>query len=83
MKKKVFGVLLLMEAMFMALSTIISFCYGEADLLALLAPTCLAGACGGFLFWSNRKNKGSLTRKDCYIIISGAWVVFSLFGMLP
>ncbi len=67
----------------MALSTIVSFCYGEADLFALLVPTCLAGVCGGFLFLSNRKNKGSLTRKDCYIIISGAWVVFSLFGMLP
>lgn len=83
MKKKVFGVLLLMEAMFMAISTIVSLCYGEADLFALLVPTCIAGACGGFLFWSDRKNKGSLTRKDCYVIISGAWVVFSLFGMLP
>lgn len=67
----------------MALSTLVSFCYGEADLLSLLIPTGIAGACGGFFFLSNRKNKGSLTRKDCYIIISGAWVIFSLFGMLP
>ena len=83
MKKKVFGVLLLMEAMFLAISTIVSFCYGEQDLFALLIPTCLTSVCGGALFLADRKNKGSLTRKDCYMIISGAWVIFSLFGMLP
>ena len=80
MKKKVFGVLLLMEAMFLAISTIVSLCYGEQDLFALLIPTCLTAACGGVLFMADRKNKGSLTRKDCYMIISGAWVIFSLLS---
>lgn len=83
MKKKIFGVLLLMETMFLALSSIVSLCYGEADWRALLISTGLAGLFGTMLFWPNRRNKGSLSRKDCYLIISGAWVVFSFFGMVP
>lgn len=83
MKKKVFGVLLFMETVFLALSLLVSLAYFEADWKALLISTAITGVCAVSLFFPNRKNKGSLTRKDCYIIIAGAWVVFSLFGMLP
>lgn len=83
MKKKVFGVLLFMENAFLILSTLISLCYWEDDWKALLITSGLTSACSAALYFPNRKNKAALTRKDCYIIISGAWVIFSIFGMLP
>lgn len=83
MKKKIFGVLLFMENVFLLISTLVSVCHQESDWKALLITLALTSAVSAALYFPNRKNKASLTRKDCYIIISGAWVVFSIFGMLP
>lgn len=83
MKKKVFGVLLAMESLFLALSLFVSIGYGEADWLALLISTAITADCAAILYFPSRKDKDSLTRKDCYIVTAGAWVVFSIFGMLP
>lgn len=83
MKKKVFGVLLFMETVFLAISTLVSVCYAEADWKDLLITTVITGIASAMLYFPDQHNRGSLTRKDCYIVISGAWVVFSLFGMIP
>ncbi len=83
MKKKVFGVLLLMETCFLLLSAIIALCYGEKDFLPFVFTMIASGITGGALFFPNRDKGGNLNRKDCLIIISGTWVVFSLFGMMP
>lgn len=83
MKRKVFGALLLMEALFLLLSTLVALCYKEGDLLPLALTTTACTLCGAALYFPQWQKKGNLKRKDCYIIISGAWVIFSLFGMLP
>ena len=83
MKKKVFGVLLFMETLFLLISALIALFYGEGDFLPFLYSALIAGVVGAILFFPNRHEKGNLKRKDCYIIISGIWVVFSLFGMIP
>lgn len=83
MKKKVFGVLLLMETAFLFISAIVALCYGEKDLVPLLIATVASGLTGTCLFIPNRHKGGNLNRMDCYIIISGVWIVFSLFGMIP
>ena len=83
MKKKVFGVLLLMETVFLLLSAIIALCYGEGDFTPLLTATAICAIAGVSLFLPNRKKVSTLYRKDCYIIISGVWIVFSMFGMIP
>ncbi len=83
MKKKVFGVLLLMETLFLFISALIALCYNEGDLLPFVYSALAAFAVGAALFFPNRHEKGNLNRKDCYIIISGVWIVFSIFGMIP
>ncbi|MBQ9100166.1 MAG: TrkH family potassium uptake protein [Paludibacteraceae bacterium] len=83
MKKKVFGVLLLMETLFLFISALIALCYNEGDLLPFVYSALAAFAVGATLFFPNRHEKGNLNRKDCYIIISGVWIVFSIFGMIP
>ncbi len=72
-----------METCFLLLSAIIALSFGESDFLPLAITTALCGITGAALFLPNWKKKGNLTRKDCYIIITGTWVVFSLFGMIP
>lgn len=83
MKKKVFGVLLLMETLFLLISALIALAYGEDDFLPFLYSALASGLVGAVLFFPQRHEKGNLNRKDCYIIISGVWVVFSIFGMIP
>lgn len=83
MKKKVFGVLLLMETLFLFISALIALCYNEGDLLPFVYSALAAFAVGATLFFPNRHEKGNLNRKDCYIIISGVWIVFPIFGMIP
>ncbi len=83
MKKKVFGVLLLMETFFLFLSVVVALYYGEGDFVSLAIATAACAVTGLFLFLPNTKEKANLNRKDCYMIIAGTWVVFSLFGMLP
>lgn len=83
MKKKVFGVLLLMETAFLFISAIMALCYGEKDFVPLIVTMVITGIFGFCLFFPSRKKTGNLSRLDCYIIISGVWVIFSLFGMLP
>lgn len=83
MKRKIYGVLLLMEAAFLLLSAIVALCYRENDFIPLALATLLCGATGGILFYPNRNKVAEITRKDCYVIISGVWVVFTLFGMIP
>ena len=83
MKKKVFGVLLLMETLFLFISALIALCYNEGDSLPFVYSALAAFAVGATLFFPNRHEKGNLNRKDCYIIISGVWIVFSIFGMIP
>lgn len=83
MKKKVFGILLLMEGLFLFLSTSVAFFYGESDVKPLLYTTLICMAVGMVLLMMGWKRRQKLTRKDCYIIISGIWVLFSIFGMLP
>ena len=83
MKKKVFGVLLLMETLFLFISALIAFCYDEGDFLPFVYSALASGLVGAVLFFPQRHEKGNLNRKDCYIIISGVWVFFSIFGMIP
>ncbi len=91
MKTKVFGSLLLMEALFMLLACGVSayYCHtaGEHDLAALAWPTLLTAVVGGALTMYARvrckARQQALSRKDSFLVVALVWIIFSVFGMLP
>ena len=88
MKTKIFGTLILMEALFMLLSCGVSFYYQntlqEHDLKALGYSTAITFVTGLVLFLIGLRSKQeTLSRKDSFLIVSLVWVIFSIFGMLP
>jgi trk system potassium uptake protein TrkH len=83
----IFGLLLLMEATFLALATGVAGYYhwhtGDDDLVALGVPTLLTAVVGVILLRTGQRRADRFTQKDGFFIVAAAWVLFSLFGMLP
>lgn len=80
---KIIGQLLFLESGLMLLCLAMSRCYREDDSMAFAVATLLTVA-GGLLFkYFGRGADNSLSRRDAYLVVTVAWVVFSLFGMLP
>ncbi|MDE6348573.1 MAG: TrkH family potassium uptake protein [Bacteroides sp.] len=79
----VLGHLLWIETVMMLLCVGVSLFYGEDDLTAFLCSVGLTAGCGTLLLFLGKGYERQLTRRDGYLIVSLAWVVFSLFGMLP
>lgn len=77
------GLLLLFEAVLLAVCASVSGYYGDADALAFLQAGGINVAVGGTLFLLFRKAEHRLTRRDAYCIVTFCWVLFCLSGMLP
>lgn len=88
MKSKIFGLLVLMESLFMALTCGISYYYqlleGDNDWPAFAASAVITALIGtGLLVKGKYCSGNTFSRKDSFLIVSLIWVVFSLLGMLP
>jgi len=80
---KVLGLLLYIEAFLMLWCLVMSFHYQEDDLAAFaisVVTTVLAGCVMRFM---GRDVNNSLSRREAYLVVTLAWVVFSLFGTMP
>lgn len=80
---RILGVLLMIEALFMAIAAIVAYIYEENDFVAIVESVILtigAGLGGVLLGGSNTKHIGT---REGYLVVGLVWVVFSLFGMLP
>jgi trk system potassium uptake protein TrkH len=80
---KIMGSLLFIETAMLALAALFPLFYGEDDLWAFLLTIVGTGVCGYVFRFLGRGAEKHASRKDGYIIVSIAWVVFSLFGMMP
>lgn len=80
---KVLGDLLLIETAMILLCTGVSLFYGENDSPAFLYTACITTGAGMILALFGRNAERQLTRRDGYLIVSLAWIIFSAFGMLP
>lgn len=80
---RVLGYLLLIETVMMLLCAGVSLFYGGDDLQAFLHTAGITTGAGITLALLGRKAERQLTRRDGYLIVSLAWVIFSAFGMLP
>jgi trk system potassium uptake protein TrkH len=80
---RVFGLLLIFEGLFMLLSGGVSFLYREHATSSLLYSA-LINIIAGIIVFSPLRNEERISgNKEGYIIVTGIWVIFSLFGTLP
>ena len=70
------------EAVLMSLSLLVSFLYRDGCALSFLIPIALLLLIGVFLIRRKPENTVIFAREG-FVIVSGAWIVVSLFGALP
>lgn len=80
---RIIGILLLLETVMFLCCSGVSYYYGEGDLPAFWKAGAITAGIGLFLAAFGRGGDRQLTRRDGYVLVSFAWVAFSLFGMLP
>lgn len=80
---RIFGILLLIESFFMLLSGGVALLYREHDLMAFIISTLATAATGGLLIFKSRTYENHIGKREGFFIVAFAWVLFSLFGMLP
>ena len=61
----------------------VSFYYRESDMLDFWKAGGITAGVGLLLAFLGKGGERQLTRRDGYVLVSFAWVAFSLFGMLP
>lgn len=80
---KVLGQLLLVETAFMSLPLAVCLFNGEHDWLAFAATIAVTLVVGATTTFGIKPRSALLHRHDGLLLASLAWVMFSLFGMLP
>ena len=80
---RILGFLLLIETVMLLCCGVVSLFYKENDLQSFLISSAIAAGVGIVLLAIGKGAEKSLNRRDGYVIVSVAWVTFSLFGMLP
>jgi len=80
---RILGVILVTEGVFMLLTVPVSLIFREKDSLSFLLAGVITIATGLVVYLPLRKTQPKLNRRDGYMIVTGAWILFSLFGTLP
>ena len=84
MKKSIFGILIMMESLFLGLSLLVSLIYGEPCWIVFLITAAFAFALGFlFKYMGEREKSERFTRSDSYLVVALSWIIFSLIGMVP
>lgn len=77
------GLLLIIEAAFMAVPFLVCLFLGEADWLPFLITMAATASCGVYLRLTIKPQSENLGRRDGCMITCMVWIVYSLFGMMP
>ena len=80
---RIIGILLLLETVMFLVCSGVSFYYRESDMLDFWKAGGITAGVGLLLAALGKGGERQLTRRDGYVLVSFAWVAFSLFGMLP
>lgn len=83
MLAKVVGWLLMIEAAFMAVPSIVSLAYGEADWIAFAVSCLLILGVGYSLNHFIHPSHTPMGKREGFLLTAMVWVVFSVFGALP
>jgi len=77
------GILVLIEAVLLLSCAGVSLIYGEDDIDDFMKVIAASILFGGLLMLMGKGATKQLNRRDGYVIVSIAWVLFSAIGMLP
>jgi trk system potassium uptake protein TrkH len=77
------GFLLLIETLMLLSCAGVSLFYREDDLMSFLQSGGITAFVGFLFLLIGRGAEKQLGRRDGYVIVTVAWIAFSLFGMLP
>lgn len=80
---RTWGSLLIIESVFLLISSLVSLSYGESDFIYFLLSTAISATVGGVAIWQGRGAGKQFGKREGYIIVAMVWVVFSFFGMMP
>jgi len=80
---KIIGLLLILEGVFMLSAAFVALIYGEDVVKAILLASAITLILGGLMSWIAWKAPKNLGSREGYIIVSAAWIVFSIFGAFP
>jgi len=80
---RVYGVILFTEGFFMLLTIPVSLISPEQDALYFLFSGLLTLGVGALMRYTGKKKGIELNSRDGYVIVTGGWILFSLFGTLP
>ena len=80
---RVFSLLLIIEGLFMFFSALISIVYNEPDARSFLYSGLITTVTGIIVFSPLRNEERIYGKREGYIIVTGIWVIFSLFATLP
>jgi len=80
---RIFGLILITEGIFMWFSIPVSLIYRENDVLQFFLSGAVTSGIGTLAYLPFRNSELKLDRRDGYIIVTGGWLLFSLFGTIP
>ena len=80
---RIIGILLLLETIMLLACSGISYYYNDEALLDFWKSAGITAGAGLLMAVAGKGGDKQLTRRDGYVLVSFAWVAFSLFGMLP
>lgn len=80
---RIIGLLLQLEAIFVALCIGVSVYYSENIVYAYLYTIAALVGTGLLLTYIGYNKERNISRKDGYIVVTLCWIVFSLFGAMP
>jgi trk system potassium uptake protein len=80
---RVYSLLLIIEGLFMFLSALVSYFYQGTDTKSFIYSGIITMITGIIVFSPARNEERLPGKKEGYLIITGIWVVFSLFATLP
>lgn len=80
---RIIGILLLLLTLMLLACSGVSFYYQDAALTAFWISAGITASAGFLLAFLGKGSERQLTRRDGYVLVSLAWLTFSIFGMLP
>jgi trk system potassium uptake protein TrkH len=80
---RIISLLLIIEGLFMLLSSGVSYLYHEKAAASFLYSAIVTVVTGIVVFTPLRNEEKVYGNKEGYIIVTGIWVIFSLFATLP
>ena len=80
---KLMGNLICLETIWLLICAVVSLCYGEPSAMAFVYTAIITIPTSLTLIFIGRKSNNTMTRRDGYFVVSVAWIVFTLVGMMP